>query len=261
MSAVVSLLIIGALPSLTADRRPVPSSPRASSQGSRSRSLFTIRSRYACFPAHPSTTPIDAPAKTPRARDGRFDLVLDAHLRCRASASRASSPRPGAADGAGEAHRYDSNLGDGWQTRRRTARTAPVISSTCRRRTRSTTPPAARLASTRWRFRSCAPVVRSAIASPRRCRSLEAAPGGAGSACLRLWWDPHRLDATPSRQPPRRRGSSAPPPPSRAPAGVRRDYRAALPGSAAGIAAWLARRSPWTRAISQRAFAGAGLRG
>src|SRR5512147_1623424 len=124
--AVVSLLIIGAFavagPLVNDDAAPKLAASAVAGLAIGWIALFTIPFALRLFPGPPIvTTAVDTQAtKTPlQLGNGRFDLVLDAHLPM--SSERQSRQLYYAltlTDGAGEAHRYDGELGDTWQTRR-----------------------------------------------------------------------------------------------------------------------------------------------
>lgn len=88
---------------------------------------FTLR----LFPGAPvATTPLESALKNPvlPIGEGRFDLVLDAHLPPAGERqTRQLHYALTLTDGAGQAQHYDGELGDRWQTRRLGRRgTAPV---------------------------------------------------------------------------------------------------------------------------------------
>jgi hypothetical protein len=197
--------------------------------------------------------------------DGRFDLVVDAHLPM--STERQNRELYYAltlTDGGGESHRFDGELGDRWQTRRLGRGTAPVHLEHLSTSHEIDHPaggslrlddvtvsgvPNATLSGTFYRHRI-----------PHEAILL--AGGvllGLGALALDLWWDPKRtptaalVTATATGAVLVFCSSAAGHP------GLRQVFGSTIVGGiggvpTAGIAAWLARRSSWTRAItSQRA--------
>ncbi len=227
--------------------------------------LFSVPFTLRLFPGAPvATTAIDShPAGTPlQLGNGRFDLVLDAHLPL--SSERQTRQLHYAltlTDGAGKSHRYHGELGDSWQTRRLGRRgTAPVHLEHLSTSHEIDNPaggtlrldevtlsgvPNATLAASFYRHRAPAAVWLLA--------------GGIllalGVLAFDLWWDPERtptatlLTATAAGAVWVFCSTTAGHP------GLRQVFGSTIVGGiggvpTAGIAAWLARRSPWTRAIT-----------
>jgi hypothetical protein len=271
--AVIALLIIGAFavagPLVNDDHSPKLTGGATTGLAIAWIVVFTIPFALRLFPGPPiATTAVDALApKTPlQLGDGRFDLVLDAHLPM--SAERQSRQLYYALtlkDGAGVTHRYDGELGDSWQTRRLGRRgTAPVHLEHLSTSHQIDNPaggtvvldevtlsgvPNATLAASFYRHRVPGPMwlVGGGLVITLAALAFD------------FWWDPHRtpsatlLTATAAAAVWIFCTTAAGHP------GLRQVFGSTIVGGiagvpAAGIAAWLARRSPWTRAIiTQRA--------
>lgn len=196
--------------------------------------------------------------------EGRFDLVLDARLPTAAERqSRELHYALTLTDGAGQPHRYDGELGDHWQTRRLGRRgTAPVHLEHLSTSHEIDNPAGAAL---RLDEVTLAGVPNATLtASFYRHRVPATAwllAGGAllmlGALAFDLWRDPRRSPATALLTATATGAvvvfcSSAAGHP-----GLRQVFGSTIVGGiggvpSVGIAAWLARRGPWTRAITSR---------
>ncbi len=269
--AVLALLILGAFSALASrirdDRHPPLAPAAVLAIAVAWVALFTIPFALRLFPGAPvASTPIQADHKTPDLAlgDGRFQLVLDAHLPLSSEhADRQLHYDLTFVDGGGQTLRYDGDLGDRWQTRRLGRRgTAPVhlehlsaahpidhpAGGTVRLDLATITGvPNASLNATI--FRNRVP------------DELWLAIGGVGLALAALafdfWWNAQQtptaalVTATAAGAMLVFCSSAAGHP------GLRQVIGSAIVGGvagvpAAGIAAWLARQSPWARAITSR---------
>lgn len=231
--------------------------------------IFAVPFAARLFPGAPvATTPLDPQhaAATLAVGAGNFDLVLDAHLPAAAEhQSRQLHYALTITDGAGQGHRYDGELGDQWQMRRLGRRgSAPVhlehLSTThaidnsrggelrLNEVTLSGVPGATLVASIyRRRVPAAAWLVALGVVLV------------AAALAFDFWWDARRtptaalLTATATGAALVFCSSAAGHP------GLRQVFGSTIVGGmtglpAAGIAAWVARRIPWTRkTTSQRA--------
>ena len=231
--------------------------------------IFSVPFALRLFPGPPvATAALETHPKSTSLSigEGRFDLVLDAHLPMSSERqTRQLHYSVTLTDGAGQPYRYDGELGDRWQTRRLGRRgTAPVHLEHLSSAYGIDNPAGGTL---RFDDVTLSGVPNATLAASfyrhRVPASLWLLSGGilltVGALAFDLWWDPRRtptaalLTATAT-------GamlvfcSSATGHP-----GLRQVFGSTIVGGiggvpTAGIAAWLARRSPWPRAItSQRA--------
>lgn len=270
-TAVLALLILGAFaalaPRLRDDRHPPLGPAAVLGIAFAWVLLFTIPFALRLFPGPPvATTPIQPEHKTPDITlgNGRFELVLDAHLPL-------SSERQDRqlhydltfVDGAGQPLHYDGELGDRWQTRRLGRRgTAPVHLEHL-----STAHPIDHPAGGTIRLDGAtitgvpnatlnASIYRNRIPDALWLVIAGVALGLAALA-FDLWWDPQRtptaalLTATATGAMLVFCSSAAGHP------GLRQVIGSTIVGGVGGVptagaAAWLARQSSWTRAITSR---------
>ena len=229
--------------------------------------LFTVPFALRLFPGAPvATTPIQPEHKTPDLQlgDGRFQLVLDAHLPLSTEhADRQLHYDLTFVDGGGHTMRYDGDLGDRWQTRRLGRRgTAPVHLEHL-----SAAHPIDHPAGGTVRLDLATitgvpnATLNATIFRNRVPDELWLAIGGVGLALAALafdfWWNAQQtptaalVTATAAGAMLVFCSSAAGHP------GLRQVIGSTIVGGvggvpAAGIAAWLARQSPWTRAITSR---------
>jgi hypothetical protein len=132
--AVVGLLVLGVsttLGPLLHDPRPPLGAGTLAVLAATWLTLFAVPFTLLLFPGSPvATTQLDATTADTELPigNGRFDLVLDAHLPpATEHQTRQLHYALDLTDGAGQSHHYDGELGDRWQTRRLGRRgTAPV---------------------------------------------------------------------------------------------------------------------------------------
>lgn len=228
---------------------------------------FALPFALRLFPGAPVATTVLEPTHTGNTfplGNGRFDLVVDAHLPM--SSDRQNRQLYYAltlTDGAGASHRYDGELGDRWQTRRLGRRgTAPVHLEHLSTSHEIDNPAGGSL--------RLDDVTLSGVPNATLSGSFyrHRIPGeawllvggillGLCALAFDLWWDPRRtptaalVTATATGAVLVFCSSAAGHP------GLRQVFGSTIVGGiggvpTAGIIAWLARRSSWTRAITSR---------
>lgn len=231
--------------------------------------IFTVPFLLRLFPGPPLASAALEPNKTGNTftlGDGRFDLIVDAHLPMSIEhQNRELYYAVTLTDGAGEAHRFDGELGDRWQTRRLGRRgTAPVHLEHLSTSHRIDNPAGGSLRLDEVSLSGVPNASLSGSFYRHRVPSelLLLAGGivlGLGALAFDLWSDPRRtptgalVTATATGAVLVFCSSAAGHP------GLRQVLGSAIVGGiggvpTAGVVGWLARRSSWTRALlSQRA--------
>lgn len=229
--------------------------------------LFSTPFAFRLFPGAPVAT---VALETHRASqvlplsESRFDMVLDAHLPLSSERqTRQLHYDLTLVDGAGQSQRYDGELGDRWQTRRLGRRgTAPVHLEHLSTAHEIDSPAGGTL---RLDEVTLSGVPNATLAASFYRHRIPGAAwllsGGVfvtlGALAFDLWWDPRRspagalLTATATGAMLIFCTMAAGHP------GLRQVFGSAIVGGIGGVptvglAAWLARRSPWTRAIISR---------
>jgi hypothetical protein len=269
--AVIALLMLGAFaalaPRVRNDRHP-PLAPSAMlGIGLAWIAVFTVPFALRLFPGAPiASTTIEPDHKTPDLAigNGRFEVVLDAHMPLASERQdRHLHYDLTFVDGAGHPLHYDGELGDRWQTRRLGRRgTAPVHLEHL-----STAHPLDHPAGGTVRLDAATitgvpnATLNASIYRNRIPDAVWLVIGGAAVAlaalAFDLWWDPHRtptaalLTASATGAMLVFCSSAAGHP------GLRQVIGSTIVGGVGGVptagaAAWLARQSTWTRAITSR---------
>jgi hypothetical protein len=229
--------------------------------------IFTAPFVLRLFPGPPVATAALEPKHTGNTfplGDGRFDLVVDAHLPM--SLERNNRQLYYAltlTDGAGMSQRYDGELGDRWQTRRLGRRgTAPVHLEHLSSSHEIDNPAGGSLRLDDVTLSGVPNATLSGSFYRHRIPGAAWLLGGGvllglGALAFDLWWDPHRTPTTALVTATATGAvlifcSTAAGHP-----GLRQVFGSTIVGGiggvpTAGIAAWLARRSSWARAITSR---------